>query len=149
MKVEISKSSFSPYELIARYQQSLDIHGQNGATASFVGSMRDFNDDQKVSGMMLEYYPGMTEKYIEKICQDAIDKWSLLDTLVVHRAGEINIGEAIVVIAVWAAHRGDAMDACRSILEDLKSQAPFWKKEHTEGGNRWVKNNTNGYVKKD
>ncbi len=147
MKVEITESIFKPYEKIEQYQKSLQIHGQYGAVATFVGSMRDFNDGQQVSGMMLEHYPGMTEKHIEKICQHASEKWSLLDVLVIHRVGEVTIGEPIVAIAVWAAHRGDAMDACRHILEDLKYQAPFWKKEHAGGGDRWVKNNTAGYLK--
>ncbi len=149
MKVEIKDSAFKPYEEIEHYQLSLQIQGRYGAVATFVGSMRDFNDDQQVSGMMLEHYPGMTEKHIEKICQQAMEKWTLLDVLVIHRVGEINIGDAIVTIAVWAAHRGDAMDACRLILEDLKSQAPFWKKEHAKGGDRWVKNNTSGYVRSE
>jgi len=149
MKVEITESVFNPYEAITQYQSSLNKDGQYGATASFVGSMRDFNDNQQVTGMMLEYYPGMTEKHIEKICQNAIEKWSLLDVMVIHRVGEISIGDAIVAIGVWAAHRGDALDACKHILEDLKSQAPFWKKEQTKEGQRWVKNNTSGYVKNE
>lgn len=149
MKVEITKTAFNPYDDIASYEKSLEMSGQFGATASFVGSMRDYNDDQRVNRMMLEYYPGMTEKHIEKICLHAIEKWSLLDVMVIHRVGEVSIGDAIVAISVWAAHRGDAMDACRHILEDLKSQAPFWKKEHTVEGERWVKNNTSGYVKSE
>ncbi|NNE37502.1 MAG: molybdenum cofactor biosynthesis protein MoaE, partial [Gammaproteobacteria bacterium] len=132
MKVEITETTFNPYEEIEHYQSSQQIQGQYGATATFVGSMRDYNDNQQVSGMMLEHYPGMTEKHIEKICQKAMERWSLLDVLVIHRVGEINIGDAIVTIGVWAAHRGDATDACRHILEDLKSEAPFWKKEHAQ-----------------
>jgi molybdopterin synthase catalytic subunit len=149
MRIEIRQDPFKPYQEIEYYQQTMDLHGKTGATASFVGSMRDFNQQQQVKGMDLEYYPAMTEKHINHICTEAMEKWSLLDVLVLHRVGEIKINDAIVVIAVWASHRGDAMDACRFILEDLKSKAPFWKKEHLAGGDRWVEGNTSGYVKSE
>jgi molybdopterin synthase catalytic subunit len=147
MKVEIRQGSFNPFEEIERHQSSSGHTGIFGATSCFIGTMRDFNDDAAVTGMNLEYYPGMTETHIKRICEQATEKWSLLDVLVIHRVGEINIGDSIVVIAVWATHRGDASDACRFIIEDLKSKAPFWKKEQLEEGDRWVSNNTSGYVK--
>ena len=147
MRIEIRQDPFKPYQEIEHFQVGLFVNGNIGATASFVGTMRDFNMEQQVHGMTLEYYPGMTEKHISQICNEAMKKWALVDVLVIHRVGEIKINDAIVVIAVWASHRGDAMDACRHILEDLKSQAPFWKKEHLADGDRWVEGNTSGYVK--
>ena len=146
MKIEIRNSPFNPYDEIAHYQGTSLPAGLFGATASFVGTMRDFNDGQRVHGMTLEYYPGMTEKHIAKICEQATAKWSLLDYLVIHRAGQIEINDAIVVIAVWAGHRGDVLDACKFIIEDLKSKAPFWKKEQRDDGEAWVEGNTSGYA---
>lgn len=147
MKVEIRQSPFNPYQEIENFQSTLDISGRFGATASFVGTMRDLNNDQQIQGMTIEHYPAMTEKHINEICNQASEKWSLLEILVIHRIGEIKISDAIIVIAVWAVHRGDAQDACRFILEDLKSKAPFWKKEKLEHGESWVEGNTSGYLK--
>ena len=145
MRIEIREQPFDPYAEIDRFQSELDRTGKYGATASFVGSMRNFNEDQAVTAMELEHYPGMTEKHLEEICAQAEKQWSVIDGLVLHRVGSVRIGEAIVVAAVWAAHRGDAFDACRFIIEDLKSRAPFWKKETLEKGERWVEKNTGGY----
>lgn len=145
MRIEIRKEPFDPYAEIGRHESVLEQSGKYGATASFVGIMRDFNEGEAVSRMRLEHYPGMTERHLDEICAQAEKRWRLIDGLVLHRVGEIAIGEAIVVVAVWAAHRGDAMDACRFIIEDLKSRAPFWKKEELESGERWVEKNTEGY----
>ena len=122
----------------------MDKVGQYGATASFVGTMRDFNEGESVRSMTLEHYPGMTEKHLEKICEDARQKWDLLDTLILHRIGDIQIADPIVLVCVWSAHRAEAFDACRFIMEDLKSKAPFWKQESTATGRRWVDKNTSG-----
>ncbi len=149
MKIEIRTSPFDPYAEIAQYQRQSLPAGQYGATASFVGTMRDFNEGRQVLGMMLEYYPGMTEKHITQICEQAAATWSLFDYLVIHRAGKIEINDAIVVIAVWAGHRGDALDACKFIIEDLKSKAPFWKKEKLDEGDAWVEGNTSGYAESE
>lgn len=146
MKIEIRNVPFNPYDEIAQYQRQSLPAGQYGATASFVGTMRDFNDGRQVHGMTLEYYPGMTEKHILHICEQAATKWSLIDYFVIHRAGQIEINDAIVAIAVWAGHRGDALDACKFIIEDLKSKAPFWKKEKLDKGEEWVEGNTSGYA---
>jgi molybdopterin synthase catalytic subunit len=145
MKIEIWSQSFDPYREIQQYQQHIANDGKYGATAIFVGTMRDFNDGRNVNSMNLEYYPGMTEKHLTRTCEQAFARWSLLDCLVIHRAGEINVNDSIVVIAVWAAHRGDALDACRYVIEDLKANAPFWKKERTADGEVWVQGNTTGY----
>jgi molybdopterin synthase catalytic subunit len=98
--------------------------------------------------MFLEYYPGMTENQLEQIVQQAQQRWTILDTLIIHRVGEIAPADTIVLIAIWASHRGDAFDASRFIMEQLKSSAPFWKKEMlgTPENSRWVANNTDGYI---
>ena len=146
MRIEIRQTPFDPWQEVAACQQCINA-GKSGAVASFVGTMRDFNEGEAVQAMTLEHYPGMTEKHIREICEQAGKRWQMLDCLVLHRVGEIQIGEAIVLIAVWAAHRGDAMDACRFIIEDLKSRAPFWKKERLANHDRWVESNTTGYSK--
>jgi len=148
MKIAIIEQGFNPYHELQQYQQMLDRQGQFGATASFVGTMRDFNEGDRIERMTLEHYPGMTEKHLRSICQAAGEKWTLLDMLVMHRVGVIEVGEPIVLVAVWSAHRGDAFDACRFIMEDLKHTAPFWKKEKLPGGERWVEKNTDGYAVK-
>ena len=105
--------------------------------------MRDFNEGDRVHGMTLEHYPGMTEKHLEAICHNATSRYNLLDALVIHRVGPIEPGEPIVLVAVWSAHRATAFDACRLIMDDLKSRAPFWKKEELDEGKvRWVDHNT-------
>jgi len=148
MPIEIRTSAFNPWDEIKRHQQKMDqemnMEGQYGATASFVGTMRDYNEDEHVESMTLEHYPGMTEKHLEKICTDAHQQWDLIETLVIHRVGEIDIADPIVLVCVWSAHRAEAFDACRFIMEDLKSKAPFWKQELTTEGKRWVEKNTPG-----
>jgi molybdopterin synthase catalytic subunit len=109
-----------------------------GALASFVGLVRDANDGSAVSGMSLEHYPGMTEKALEDICRQAQARWDLIDTLVIHRIGALKPGERIVLVGVTSAHRGDAFAACEFIMDYLKTRAPFWKREDTPGGPRWV-----------
>ncbi len=142
MPIEIRTTSFDPWNEIKLHQQKMDKEGQYGATASFVGTMRDFNEDKHVQCMTLEHYPGMTEKHLEKICTDAHQKWDLIDTLILHRVGEIEIADPIVLVCVWSAHRAEAFEACRYMMEDLKSKAPFWKQETTVEGKRWVDKNT-------
>ncbi|GJM06152.1 MAG: hypothetical protein DHS20C09_21480 [marine bacterium B5-7] len=145
MLIEIRKKPFHAYAEMQYYLDSLDIVGKYGATANFVGSMRDFNEDKKVTHMTLEHYPGMTEKHLEAIAKESIEKWQLLDVLILHRIGKVNIGEDIVLVATWSEHRKDAFESCRAIMEQLKSGAPFWKKEETNSGAKWVEKNTPGY----
>ena len=145
MHVVIRTKAFDPYTEISQYQEGMGKKGKYGAIASFIGTMRDFNDGEEVTGMTLEYYPGMTESHITEICEQAAKQWHILDCLVIHRVGDIRINDAIVLISIWAAHRGDALDACRFIIEDLKAKAPFWKKEKRPGGDHWVEKNTSGY----
>ena len=109
-----------------------------GAMASFVGLVREANDGSAVRGMTLEHYPGMTEKALQDICAEAHARWDLLDTLVIHRIGALVPGDRIVLVGVASAHRGDAFEACEFIMDYLKTRAPFWKKESTPQGERWV-----------
>ncbi|MEQ8290140.1 MAG: molybdenum cofactor biosynthesis protein MoaE [Gammaproteobacteria bacterium] len=145
MLVDIRKKSFQALQEIIDYQASQEFAGKYGATTSFVGTMRDFNEDKKVTGMTLEHYPGMTEKHLEAIARDAIEKWKLLDVLILHRTGKVKIGEDIVLVATWSAHRKESFESCRAIMEQLKSSAPFWKREDTRSGSHWVEKNTPGY----
>lgn len=109
-----------------------------GALVSFVGVVRDMNEGQNVSAMELEHYPGMTEKALDDIVSQANARWSLLATRVIHRIGELKATDQIVLVAVAAAHRGEAFAACEFIMDYLKTQAPFWKKEQTPEGAHWV-----------
>lgn len=144
MKVGIRSEPFDPWQAIGDHQQAMGRAGEYGASAVFVGTMRDFNEGDTVKGMTLEHYPGMTEQYLEKISREAIDRWDLLDTLVIHRVGDLQPNDPIVLVAAWSAHRGAAFEACRFLIEALKSRAPFWKKETLPEGSRWVEHNTPG-----
>lgn len=109
-----------------------------GAIASFIGVVRDLNDGDAVAEMTLEHYPGMTEKSIEEIITQARGRWQVMDALVIHRVGTLQPLDQIVLVVVTSAHRGDAFAACEFIMDYLKTQAPFWKKEQTGTGARWV-----------
>lgn len=109
-----------------------------GAIATFIGAVRDVNDDRTVGSMYLEHYPGMTEKAIEEIIADAQARWELHAITVIHRIGELNPTDQIVFVAVGAGHRGEAFDGCEFIMDYLKTKAPFWKRESTPEGERWV-----------
>ena len=109
-----------------------------GAVASFIGLVRDTNEGGTVAEMALEHYPGMTEKAIEEIVVQAQARWSVLDALVIHRVGKLRPTDQIVLVVVASAHRGDAFAACEFIMDYLKTRAPFWKKEQTGSGARWV-----------
>jgi molybdopterin synthase catalytic subunit len=109
-----------------------------GAIASFIGVVRDLNEGDSVAEMTLEHYPGMTEKSVEAIITEARGRWLVLDALVIHRIGTLKPLDQIVLVVVTSAHRGDAFAACEFIMDYLKTQAPFWKKEQTGTGARWV-----------
>lgn len=145
MAVQIVEGSFDPAALQNQHEQTLES-GSFGATANFVGTMRNINEGDSVVGMTLEHYPGMTEKELQKIIDDASEKWRLIDALIVHRVGDMTPGEPIVLTVAWSMHRKDAFEAVRYLMEALKSRAPFWKKETlADGGSRWVERNTPGY----
>ena len=109
-----------------------------GALASFVGLVRDINDGAGVSEMTLEHYPGMTEKALEAIVEEAKARWDIYGVLVIHRIGKLQPCDQIVMVAVTSAHRGEAFAACEFIMDYLKTRAPFWKREVTAEGARWV-----------
>jgi molybdopterin synthase catalytic subunit len=143
MTIRIQKDGFDPWRETAAYQEARarDWAGRYGATAVFVGSLRDFNQGHPVTGMTLEHYPGMTESYLQKISAEACTRWELLDTLIIHRYGPLSPGDPIVLVAVWSAHRDAAFAACRYLIDELKTRAPFWKQEARSDGVHWVEEN--------
>jgi molybdopterin synthase catalytic subunit len=113
-----------------------------GAVASFIGLARDLNEGRDVQEMTLEHYPGMTERALEDIVVQARQRWDIIDALIVHRIGTIAPLEQIVLVAVTSMHRHDAFEACRFLIDYLKTDAPFWKKERTPHGSHWVEART-------
>ncbi|QWD64489.1 molybdopterin synthase catalytic subunit MoaE [Polynucleobacter sp. MWH-UH2A] len=109
-----------------------------GAVVTFLGTVRDLNEGSQVKAMTLEHYPGMTEKALEEIVSQAKARWDIYQTLVIHRVGPLLPEDQIVLVAVTSAHRGEAFAACEFIMDYLKTAAPFWKKEETPEGGRWV-----------
>lgn len=109
-----------------------------GAVASFIGLVRDINDGTRVSGMTLEHYPGMTERSLERIVAQAKSRFRIDHALVIHRVGELRPTDQIVLVVTAGGHRGDAFSACEFIMDYLKTEAPFWKKEQGSEGERWV-----------
>lgn len=145
MQILIRQEPFDPWQELVGYQNNKTnpILGF-GATSVFVGTMRDYNEQENVTEMSLEYYPKMTERHLQSICAAAQEKWDIIDGLVIHRVGVVRPGDPIVLVAIWSSHRKQAYEANRFIMEDLKSKAPFWKKEQLENGQRWVERNTPG-----
>ena len=109
-----------------------------GAIASFIGVVRDINEGDEIGTLTLEHYPGMTEKALEDIVNQARGRWDIYDALIVHRVGKMLPLDQIVLVVVTSAHRGEAFSACEFLMDYLKTQAPFWKKEETATGARWV-----------
>lgn len=139
--IRIEQEMIEPFAMMSEFQNTLDM-SQSGACAQFTGYMRDFNNDDTVQQMTLEYYPGMTEKALQSIETEACKQWPLNAVLIVHRVGELSPSDPIVIVAAWSAHRNAAFAACRFLIEELKHKAPFWKKEVTSEGERWVTENT-------
>ena len=134
---------FDPWEALVDYKKNVLLNDSSiGATSVFVGTVRDFNDNEEVENMELEHYPGTTEKYLADMVNGAIKKYNIIDGLVIHRVGLLEPTDPIVVVATWSEHRENAFNATRDIMEALKAQAPFWKKESTNNGFRWVKPST-------
>lgn len=109
-----------------------------GAVVSFVGQVRDINEGDEVSHLTLEHYPGMTEKSLEAIVKQAKARWNIIDMLIIHRVGTLQPCDQIVMVAVSGGHRGEAFSACEFVMDYLKTEAPFWKKEATASGERWL-----------
>ena len=135
MKIAIQRE---PFEVDAELDSMSRGNASIGALAAFVGLVRDASEGASVGRMTLEHYPGMTEKSIAEIIEQARGRWQLIDCTVIHRIGELEPTDRIVLVAVASAHRGDAFAACEFIMDYLKTRAPFWKKERTPEGARWV-----------
>ena len=139
MPVRVQRADFDIGAEIAAFRRA---DPGIGAIASFIGLVRDMNDGDAIAGMTLEHYPGMTEKALAGIVAEAKARWDIIDTLVIHRIGELKPLDQIVLVVVAGAHRGAAFAACEYIMDYLKTQAPFWKKEQTAQGARWVEART-------
>jgi molybdopterin synthase catalytic subunit len=139
MAVRVQQADFDIGAEIAAFRRA---DPAIGAIASFIGLVRDMNDGDGVLGMTLEHYPGMTEKALEGIVAEAKSRWDIIDALVIHRVGELKPLDQIVLVVVTGAHRGAAFAACEFIMDYLKTRAPFWKKERTAQGARWVEART-------
>ena len=135
MSVRVQHEDFDVGAEIARLRAG---NPKVGAVASFVGVVRDLNEGADVATMALEHYPGMTERALAGIVEQARARWSLYDVLVIHRVGELRPTDQIVLVVVTSAHRGAAFAACEFVMDYLKTEAPFWKKETTPEGTRWV-----------
>ena len=135
MSVRVQTQDFDAGAEIAALRRS---DPRIGAVASFIGLVRDVNDGDSVREMTLEHYPGMTERALEQIVAEAKSRWDIIDVLVVHRVGRLAPADQIVLVVVTGAHRGEAFAACEFVMDYLKTRAPFWKKEATTEGARWV-----------
>ena len=133
--IRVGEADFSLDEELSRIMRESP---SAGGVASFVGLVRNKNDGAAVSRMTLEHYPGMTEKSLAKIAAAARERFHLVDVIVVHRVGELKVGDRIVLCLTSAEHRGDAFAGSEYIMDWLKTDAPFWKKEQTPDGERWV-----------
>jgi len=127
-----------PFDVAAEQEDLYRDHSQVGALVAFVGLMRDMNEGDRVSRMILEHYPGMTEKALTAIAEEAAARWDLHGIRILHRVGELRPQDPIVLVAVASAHRADAFRACELVIDYLKTRAPLWKKETTEHRERWV-----------
>jgi len=135
VSISIQTQDFNLSDEVALLEQDNNI---DGAVVTFTGRVRNKNEGLKVSGLYLEHYPGMTEKSLEKIINTAQQRWDIGRVTVIHRIGQLSIGEQIVFVGVTSMHRKDAFAAAEFIMDYLKVQAPFWKKELTEQGEKWL-----------
>jgi molybdopterin synthase catalytic subunit len=135
VSVSIQTADFDVGAEIARLRQG---NPKVGAVASFIGVVRDLNEGDRVAEMTLEHYPGMTEKALEEIVAEAKARWELYDVRVIHRVGTLKPTDQIVLVVVTSGHRGEAFQACEFLMDYLKTRAPFWKRELTPDGGRWV-----------
>lgn len=135
MKVKVQSEDFDVSEELKLLRQNKP---QIGAVAVFVGTVRDLNQGDEIDSMEIEHYPGMTEKALQDVLNKANERWSLQNATIIHRVGKLKPLDQIVLVATASAHRGDAFAACEFVMDYLKSSAPFWKKEATQEGSRWV-----------
>lgn len=134
-RVRIQTEDFDLAQEVARLR---DTNPKVGGVVTFVGTVRDLNEGAEVAAMELEHYPGMTEASIDAIIEQALARWPIFDARVIHRVGPLLPKDQIVLVAVTSSHRGEAFVACEFIIDYLKTEAPFWKKEQTPEGSRWV-----------
>ena len=146
MNILLTDKTIDPWQVLQAYEATQQqLHGKHGAMVTFIGTMRDTNEGAAVQAMHLEHYPEMTQKHMENIAEEAQQRWDILDVMMQHRFGDIRPNDTIVVLAVWSAHREEAFQACRFLIEELKRRAPFWKKEtltnsdsDNRSDSRWV-----------
>jgi len=138
MQIDFIRIQEQDFDLTTEVKALREGDPRVGAVVTFVGTVRDMNDGSPVKGMTLEHYPGMTERSLGEIIQQARGRWDLYKTLVIHRIGPLLPEDQIVLVAVTSAHRGEAFAACEFIMDYLKTAAPFWKKEDTPEGSKWV-----------
>lgn len=135
MTVKVQAENFD----LAQEMAALTVNDKSvGAVVSFVGLVRDLHAGDEIQSLILEHYPGMTEKALESIEYEAKSRWQLRQCMIIHRIGQLKPQDQIVLVLVSSAHRGEAFKACEFIMDYLKTQAPFWKKEITDKGERWV-----------
>ena len=143
MSVRVQTEDFDvSQEMLALRQKNPKV----GAVASFVGVVRDLNDGDEVSALTLEHYPGMTERSLEEIVSEAKSRWNIYDALIIHRVGTLLPLDQIVLVLVTSAHRGESFKACEFLMDYLKTRAPFWKKEQSSSGERWIDARTSDSV---
>ena len=133
--IRVQAEDFDPGKEL---EQLTEGNNAIGGVCSFIGLVRDFADGDSISSMTLEHYPGMTEKQLEAIEAEAHERWPLDGTIIIHRYGKLDAGDRIVFVAAASAHREAAFEACRFLMDWLKTKAPFWKKESGEAGDQWV-----------
>ena len=134
--IQVQAEDFDPGAALEQLRRNSG--GKTGAVVSFIGLVRDLNDGDSIREMTLEHYPGMTEKALEIIETTARERWDLSDVVIIHRIGPLSPGDRIVFVAAASAHRKEAFRACEFMIDTLKTDAPFWKKEVTDNGTRWV-----------
>ncbi|MHB0874310.1 MAG: molybdenum cofactor biosynthesis protein MoaE [Acidithiobacillus ferrooxidans] len=136
MLVKVQREDFDPMAEIAAFPA--DAIAGAGSSVTFIGTVRDYSEATDILAMEIEHYPGMTERELERISAEAAQRYDILDSLIMHRYGRLAPQDNIVMVAVWSRHRAAAFDACRFLIDVLKTSAPFWKKEITPEGVRWV-----------
>ena len=147
MEIQLLETPYDPYALLRDFEMAPDHRGSHfGAASLFIGTMRDFNEGEAVESLWLEYYPGMTERELEKIAEEVQQTTPFERGLIVHRVGHIAPGDTIVLIGTWSSHRAEAITATSKIVEAFKHRAPFWKKEQRGAKSHWVEKNTPGSV---
>ena len=134
--IRVQQQDFNPGVELDRLRGTLQSRA--GAVVSFIGLVRDLNEGDDITGMTLEHYPGMTEKALAAIAAEATDRWKLIDAVIIHRIGPLAPNDRIVFVVAASAHRKDAFRACEFMIDALKTKAPFWKKEVSSRGTRWV-----------